>query len=407
MTLVAGPSDPTNNGVDLAPRRPFTALVVTILFASIVTFFSPVAPAGADPPPEDKSPSATVDPLARLAAVNAEMDRVDTEIKERRAETIALDTQVAEATDRAEATTARIATVRTEIQAIRQKIRDRAVAIYVGGDAKSDVLTVLAGTDLNDAQAVAIYLDVETRGDDQLASDLHDTVAYLADLNDSVRTQRAFAVAQRDRLAEELDRLEAFRKDRAKAAAQLGTLIEEIAKAEADARARAEAELRAKAEADARARAEAEAERVPATTSAPATDTAPTPSVGTVGICTVEGTEVACSIAKRFGDMVADARVDGVDLSGGGGYRSPAGQVAVRRKNCGTSPAAIYEVPADACSPPTARPGSSQHELGLAVDFKNCWTRSTACHVWLAANADRYGLFPLDVEPWHWSESGS
>ena len=42
---------------------------------------------------------------------------------------------------------------------------------------------------------------------------------------------------------------------------------------------------------------------------------------------------------------------------------------AVRRANCGSSNYAIYQMPASACSPPTARPGTSMHEQGLAIDF--------------------------------------
>ena len=59
-------------------------------------------------------------------------------------------------------------------------------------------------------------------------------------------------------------------------------------------------------------------------------------------------------------------------------YRDPQRQIELRQQNCGSSHYAIYEAPSSACSPPTARPGSSNHERGLAVDFQNCGTRSTA-----------------------------
>ena len=100
------------------------------------------------------------------------------------------------------------------------------------------------------------------------------------------------------------------------------------------------------------------------------------------------------------------AAADRVDLRIGNGYRSIDRQIQLRRQNCGTSQYAIYQKPSRQCSPPTARPGSSQHQLGLAIDFANCSNRSTACYHWLAANAARYGYYNLPSEPWHWSTSG-
>ena len=81
-------------------------------------------------------------------------------------------------------------------------------------------------------------------------------------------------------------------------------------------------------------------------------------------------------------------------------------QIELRRQHCGSSAYAIYQASPSSCSPPTARPGSSMHERGLAVDFRNCSVRSTACYQWLAGNAARFGFFNLPSEPWHWSTTG-
>ena len=65
-----------------------------------------------------------------------------------------------------------------------------------------------------------------------------------------------------------------------------------------------------------------------------------------------------------------------------------------------------------ACSPPTARPGTSEHERGLAIDFRcngepiGQHSRSNPCVVWLRAHAAAYGLYNLPSEAWHWSTSG-
>jgi len=122
----------------------------------------------------------------------------------------------------------------------------------------------------------------------------------------------------------------------------------------------------------------------------------------------VRGFVVAPSISVNVLDLLDAAEKDGIVL-GGSGFRSAEGQIAVRRKNCGTSNYAIYEMPSSQCSPPTARPGSSQHELGLAIDFTcngGSVTRSTSCFKWLSANAAKYGLKNFPVEPWHWSTTG-
>lgn len=122
----------------------------------------------------------------------------------------------------------------------------------------------------------------------------------------------------------------------------------------------------------------------------------------------VHGIVVDASLAAGLEALMAAASAEGIVLSGGG-HRSYDDQVALRRAHCGTSPYAVYEMPSAACSPPTARPGESQHEAGLAVDFTCVGalvSRADRCFVWLSANAARFGLRPLASEPWHWSTTG-
>lgn len=112
------------------------------------------------------------------------------------------------------------------------------------------------------------------------------------------------------------------------------------------------------------------------------------------------------SWALQVQAMLAAAEADGVHLTGSS-YRDAAAQIALRRAHCGASQYAIYEMPSGSCSPPTARPGTSNHEQGLAIDFDRCSTRSTACYQWLASNAGRFGIHNLPSEAWHWSTTGS
>jgi peptidoglycan hydrolase CwlO-like protein len=125
-------------------------------------------------------------------------------------------------------------------------------------------------------------------------------------------------------------------------------------------------------------------------------------------IVSVGGIRVSASIAGQLQALLSAASAAGINFSGGG-YRDPAGQIAVRRNNCGSSNYAIYEAPASSCRPPTARPGTSMHERGLAIDFTqggSTLSRGSSGFAWLKANASRFGFFNLPSEPWHWSTNG-
>lgn len=133
------------------------------------------------------------------------------------------------------------------------------------------------------------------------------------------------------------------------------------------------------------------------------------PRVGNVSLTTVRGFTVATSIAPRIEALLSAADADGI-VFGGGGYRSSDQQVATRRANCGTSDYDVYEKPASQCSPPTARPGLSMHEQGLAIDFTQdgrILNRSMSGYAWLKGNASRFGMYNLPSEPWHWSTNGN
>jgi LAS superfamily LD-carboxypeptidase LdcB len=126
----------------------------------------------------------------------------------------------------------------------------------------------------------------------------------------------------------------------------------------------------------------------------------------------VRGITVARQIAPQIAALLAAAEADGVRL-GGGGFRTPQEQIALRKKNCGSSDYDIYEKPASQCSPPTAPPGRSNHERGLAIDFTyngrtipNENKNSNPGYRWLVANALRFGLKNLASEAWHWSVDG-
>ena len=130
---------------------------------------------------------------------------------------------------------------------------------------------------------------------------------------------------------------------------------------------------------------------------------------GGVDIVTVRGIQVARSISAQIASLLSAADADGVRLSGGG-YRSSQQQIELRKKNCGPTDYDIWKKPSSQCSPPTAIPGQSMHEQGLAIDFtyngSGITSHSNPGFIWLQKNASRFGLKNLASEPWHWSVNG-
>ena len=126
-----------------------------------------------------------------------------------------------------------------------------------------------------------------------------------------------------------------------------------------------------------------------------------------INICNSIG---GVNIADNLQSMINEAKKAGIVLSGYGS-RSYDRQVQLR-KNHGCKPD-IYTSPAKSCKPPTARPGHSNHEVGVAVDFTcngqsmvEAGGRNSVCFKWMATNASKYGFKNLASESWHWSFNG-
>ena len=127
-------------------------------------------------------------------------------------------------------------------------------------------------------------------------------------------------------------------------------------------------------------------------------------------IASVGGFLVAGSIAGQTARLLEASAGAGLSL-GGSAYRDVNTQVDLRRQHCGPTEFDIWLKPASQCSPPTAIPGRSMHEKGLAIDFTCAGVlirdRASPCFVWLAANAASFGFYNLPSEPWHWSTNGN
>ena len=133
------------------------------------------------------------------------------------------------------------------------------------------------------------------------------------------------------------------------------------------------------------------------------------PVVTPVETTWVGGIEVATSIAGQVRSLLDAAAADGITLFGYG-YRDIFVQIELRKAHCGTSDYEIWDMPSWQCTPWVARPGTSMHEAGLAIDFVAngdlIRSRNNAGYLWLEENAARFGLYNLPAEPWHWSTNG-
>jgi hypothetical protein len=273
---------------------------------------------------------------------------------------------------------------------------------------KQSILNTKATSDaevLDRYQQLDAQLETQKAERANLASTAEDNrdaaAAALADLESALSQQALFAIQVEERLDQRLAEVNALADIDPALAAQLQAREAELASTLSGMQ--EEARRIAAQENSAALAVEAEGNK--------GYGTIKEPPGGVVAVPCPAGGEiqVAGDIASQLTRLLQDAAAAGLPMCGGG-YRDPADQIAVRRSNCGTSYYAIYEAPSSYCSPPTARPGTSMHEQGLAIDF-TCTDGGSvgygdSCHDWLRANAAEYGLYQLPSEPWHWSVSG-
>ncbi len=442
-------------------RRPvagaFTAAVA--LFATALLAPAPVAAQNADATPD--ATTTTVDLATQRAQAKRNRKQVGGEISSLRASDdqvrdllASLDSQLATANAALDGATQLLAAAQAEAAAaeaeeavararaeeLREQVKQMAIDEFVNPHTMGLAIVITSGS-LSEARERQTLLGVRT---DQREALLRQQRAAVSELQKKHRLARDAAVAAEQAAAKQRDaiaQLEGSRLAHVQLVAEVDQRLEaalsEAAGLDAlDAKlagqiAQQQQELRAEAlarQAAAFAAAQQAAALAPTTTTpprSPSTPVRPTrpattttttiPRVTPPSLYSIEdmdnvgGIYVNKLISAQFGRMLMDAAAAGLTL-GGGGFRDSAAQIATRRNNCGTSDYAIYFMPASQCSPPTARPGTSMHEQGMAVDLTCSGTlirdQSNPCFVWLAANAANYGFFNLPSEPWHWSING-
>lgn len=151
-----------------------------------------------------------------------------------------------------------------------------------------------------------------------------------------------------------------------------------------------------------------------------------------IRLMNVAGCTLDRDAAYTLALMIEDASADGVGLYPGDCYRTYAQQDSAYEARC---PIVVKEVTSfdavtgetvvvaktrerECTGPPIARPGTSNHGWGRAIDFTSNGRASLDCNdsafVWLQQNAQRFGwVHPgwarcgqSTAEPWHWEWGG-
>lgn len=329
---------------------------------------------------------------AALQELEAQVGEAQGRLAEAQAAVAAAEARVAEAE-------AAVAGTQRSIDAQVARLQRLAVEAYMGHGKRSPAGTVLAADDMAEATERLAVVDVVATDIDAVVDELERSRARLDrqrrvadEAADAAAELRADAEAQLAAVSDARDVQAAFA---AEVEARIEARLAEAAALEA---------LDAQLSADLRAQQAALAEFL-ARAGGGASRSGAVPLVGPDDLRVVRGITVHHSIAEQLEALLAAAEADGIVL-GGGGHRSSEAQIRLREAHCPD----VWESPPSACTPPTARPGSSLHERGLAIDFTyngdGISTQDNPAFVWLAANAERFGFYNLPSEPWHWSTTG-
>jgi hypothetical protein len=330
---------------------------------------------------------------AALKTLNQNVAGAEAVFNDARAASDAASAEAAAAKAKAEATAA-------DLGDRREKLKVIAVESYMRSPVSNSELENVTLTDANDAVRAQVFAQVWGERADDLADQVEVLAADQAAYQAQAESAAATAEAREAEVQARVEELRVARAQQRKLAAQVEDKLER-ALSESASLAQLDKTL-----SDQIAR-ESQRYRAPRGGGGGGGSL---PQAGNVSVRTVGGITVATSIADNVERLLAAASADGISF-GGGGYRNSSSQIALRRSNCGSSNYAIYQMPASQCSPPTARPGASMHERGLAIDFtyngRVINSRSNPGYLWLKANASKYGLYNLPSEPWHWSVNGN
>lgn len=383
-----------------------TSLLATVLIATTV-LYAPSASATSDTRAErERVRRRQAAAAAELDVLRAEDARVEAALEALAVNAGAQQSRLAAAEAAARAAEAQAqgarneeAAVATTVRELRDDLRNIAVRSYMHGR-REPAEVPDDGLDVSSAVRRDAFEGFVIGSANDVQDKLHASQEDLALARERAEAAAVVAGERRRAAADRLAELTRARDAQAAFAVKLDERIEGRL-AEAAALARLDQQLSATIQ----RQQEELARRNTARVLRPVSGGTPLTSRGSVPLRSVRGISVHESLAEELEALLAAAEADGL-MFGGGGYRDSEDQRRLRRANCPDPEAS----PASSCSPPTARPGQSMHERGLAVDFtyqgRIISSRSSPGYRWLDANAARYGLYNLPSEPWHWSTNG-
>lgn len=331
------------------------------------------------------------------AEVSAALDALQANVRGQEALVAEANRAAAEAQSALEQALAAVDAKNREIDVLHKQIRDFAVQAFVHPPS-DDAMAALDTADPGEAAQKRALLDIQNTND----ADLLDR---LSAAQEDLQVQRKLAEEASKRAEEKraaaagrLGELTAARNQQASYANQVQARLEQ-ALGEAAALEQHDAQLSAKIaaqQAELARKAAAASSRRSGGGGSSATFNG---SLSTVSCPTGGSITVASSIADNTQSLL-NAAPDSLNLCGWGWRSSQRQQELWDEHGCDSG-----------CSVPTARPGSSMHEQGLAIDFtsggQTIQSRSSAAFQWLDANAGGYGFHNLPSEPWHWSTNGN
>jgi hypothetical protein len=388
----------------MTPRALVTALgallAATLVLAPAVSFADR---AGNNPSAEREAVRARkaqvatqVDALAATdAQVTAALDALEANVAGQEALLAEANRAAAEAEAAFAEATAAVEAKTAEIAALREEIRDFAVQAFVHPPA-DDAMAALDTADPGEAAQKRALLEVQNTNDADLLDRLNAAEEDLEVERQLAEEASARAEAKRAEAADTLAELTSARDQQQAYANQVQARLEH-AQSEAAALEELDASLSAKIAAQ-----QAELARRAAAAGGRSGGGRSVTFNGSLSTVSCPATGGSITVASQIAGNVQallNAAPSSISLCGWGWRSSQRQQELWDAHNCDTG-----------CTVPTARPGSSMHEQGLAIDFtsggQTIQSRGSAAFQWLDANAGSYGLRNLPSEPWHWSTSG-
>jgi LAS superfamily LD-carboxypeptidase LdcB len=385
--------------IQRAPR----ALVVLVL--AVLVTGAPVASAQGDPRQEQEQVrQQQAQAAAAISALKADAASVQGALAALQANVAGQEALLSDATLAANVAEQAAAQARAEADAARVKVsalsgqlKAQAIAAYVTGPSASSGDDISPDADATTRLTRDALIGIRAGEDAELLDQLHAAEQDASDAQATAEQQAAVAEQKRAEIAQRTSQVRAARDQQAAFVSQVEARLDQRL-----------SEAASLASQDKALSLQIAAQEAAVAARVPRSSGGGTPSTFTaanISLTTVDGITVASSIASQLHSMIQAAAADGISL-GGSGYRDPAQQQALREQHC-ANPATD---PPSACSPPTARPGTSMHERGLAVDFTAnghlIQSHSDPGFVWLSGHAANYGFYNLPSEPWHWSTTG-